>query len=117
MQYEYVMKEGEETLEIGPIPKGTPINLLANINNELSFGEPGRLVRLVKVVIKLKKALKRIKAENLNEEQSTTLLKQLVPDLLKVNKCRDFVVNRGHEYGSYLSDGNKRALIEFLKTL
>ena len=112
-----LLKKGEDELKIGPIPKGTPINLLANINNELSFGDPVRLARLVKVLAKVKAGLKRIKSENLNEEQSTTLLKKLVPDLLKVNKCKDFVVDRGHEYGSQLSDDDKAALIEFLKTL
>jgi hypothetical protein len=46
-----------------------------------------------------------------------------VPDLLQVSKCPDFVVNRGHYFGTSffkeeapLSDDDKRALIEFLKT-
>jgi len=43
--------------------------------------------------------------------------------LLEFNKCPDFVVNRGHYFGtSYfkeepgLTDQDKHALIEFLKT-
>jgi hypothetical protein len=43
--------------------------------------------------------------------------------MLKLSKCPDFVVNRGHYFGtnlspdgSTLSDDDKRALIEFLKT-
>jgi hypothetical protein len=47
----------------------------------------------------------------------------LVPDLLKVSKCPDFVVNKGHYFGTALSkegpalrDEDKRALIEFLKS-
>jgi hypothetical protein len=45
--------------------------------------------------------------------------------LLQLSKCRDFIVNRGHYFGtSYLDeekdralkDDEKRALIEFLKT-
>jgi hypothetical protein len=43
--------------------------------------------------------------------------------LLKLSKCPDFVVNRGHYFGTDmfkeepgLSDADKRALIEFLKT-
>jgi hypothetical protein len=46
--------------------------------------------------------------------------------LLEMSKCNDFVVNRGHYFGtSYLdkkenepglSDDDKQALIEFLKT-
>ena len=42
--------------------------------------------------------------------------------LLKLSKCPDFVVNRGHYFGTgladeaALSDDDKRALIEFIKT-
>ena len=43
--------------------------------------------------------------------------------LLELNKCPDFVVNRGHYFGNgqtadepSLSDDDKHALIEFLKT-
>jgi len=45
------------------------------------------------------------------------------PNLLEFNKCPDFVVNRGHYFGTDyfkeepgLSDNDKLALIEFLKT-
>ena len=44
--------------------------------------------------------------------------------LLELSTCPDFVVNRGHYFGTDafaeepgLSDDDKRALIEFLKTL
>jgi hypothetical protein len=46
-----------------------------------------------------------------------------VPKLLEMSKCPDFVVDRGHYFGTSafkeepgLSDEDKRALIEFLKT-
>jgi hypothetical protein len=111
-----VIAPDETALRLGPIPKGTPINLLANINNELSF-EPRRIVDLLEVLLRVKTALKRIRIEHLNTRESTELLKTLVPDLLEVNKCPDFIVDRGHEYGASLSDADKYALIEFLKTL
>ncbi len=111
-----LLDEGEDELKIGPIPKGTPINLLANINSELSF-EPKRLKQLAEVVLKIKHRLKQIERENLNEAQSTALLKELVPDLLDVSKCPDFVIDRGHTYGSRLGDEDKGALIAFLKRL
>jgi hypothetical protein len=45
-----------------------------------------------------------------------------VPDLLKLSKCPDFVVNKGHYFGTDLfkeepglSDDDKWALIEYLK--
>jgi len=48
-----------------------------------------------------------------------------VDNLLGLSKCPDFVVNRGHYFGTGygpgnnepgLSDADKRALIEFIKT-
>ena len=46
-----------------------------------------------------------------------------MPELLALSKCPDFVVNRGHYFGTgvvpgepALCDDDKRALIEFLKT-
>lgn len=103
--------KGKNELRIGPIPKGTPINLLANINLE---ADPKDLVRVIE---RLTDSLLRIKKGKLNEQQSTELLSELVPDLLKVSKCPDFILNRGHTYGSELADEDKRALIEFLKTM
>ncbi len=51
------------------------------------------------------------------------MFKNLVPDLFKVSKCPDYVVNKGHYFGTSLlkeepplSDDDKRALIHFLKT-
>jgi hypothetical protein len=51
------------------------------------------------------------------------LSKPLARPLLELSKCPDLVVNRGHYFGtSYfqeepgLSDDDKRALIELLKT-
>ena len=48
----------------------------------------------------------------------------LVDPMLELSKCKDFVVNRGHYFGTDkfaeepgLSDAQKRDLIEFLKTL
>ena len=110
-----VIGPDETELRLGPIPKGTPVNLLANINNELSF-EPARLADLVDVLLKVKKALKRIRIERLDSQKSTELLKTLVPDLLEVNKCPDFIVDRGHAYGASLNNADRYALIEFLKT-
>ena len=39
-----------------------------------------------------------------------------VPELLARNKCPDFVTDRGHYFGTNLSDEDKRALIEFVKS-
>jgi hypothetical protein len=105
----------EEGVQIGPIPKGTPVNLLTNIDLESSK------IDLAKLLLKMKADLKAV--EGKSEQQAAEVFKNLVPDLLQVSKCPDFVVNRGHYFGTSLlkeetplSDEDKRALIEFLKT-
>ncbi len=106
---------GEGGVEIGPIPAGTPINLLANLDLESDKG------RLVELLLKVKKDLKKV--EGASEEESKKVFANLVEPLLALNKCPDFVVDRGHYFGTELfkeepglSDDDKRALIEFLKT-
>jgi cytochrome c5 len=101
-------------LRIGPIPRGTPVGLLANLNLEV---DPKDVPGLLGLLGKVRRDLLEIKLRHLDERQSAELLKNLVPDLLKYSKCPDFTVNRGHTFGSDLSDPDKQALIEFLKTL
>lgn len=97
---------------IGMIPKGTPINLLANIDPE---ADPKQLVE---VCLKLKKTLVEIKLKNLDPDAAAEVLKTEVgPALFKISKCPDLVEDRGHYFGTGLPDADKLALIEFLKTL
>ena len=56
-------------------------------------------------------------------EEAKRIFKNLVPDLIRVSKCPDYVVNKGHYFGTSnfkseppLSDDDKWALIEYLKT-
>jgi hypothetical protein len=95
-------------INIGPIPKGTPINLLANLEPNAE-----QLLRLAGVG----KAILKIRALNLPPEKATAELLKTVPDLLDANKCPDFIEDQGHTFGSDLAEADKRALIEFLKTL
>lgn len=121
----------ESGVEIGPIPKGTPVNLLANLNM-LPDGA-GVLERfmhkrkILHLLIKVKLALKALPKNATDEEaQKIYVEKGLIDPLLELSKCPDFVVNRGHYFGTDqlkkeenepgLSDDDKRALIEFLKT-
>jgi hypothetical protein len=97
---------------LGPIPEGTPVNLLANIDPET---DPKDLLALC---LKIKVALAKIKLEKLDAPAAKALLKdEVAPALYKVSKCPDLVEDRGHYFGSDLPDPDKRALIEFLKTL
>ncbi len=95
---------------IGPIPEGTPINLLANIGPDIDPAE------FVKLCLKVKAAL--IKVKNLDPAAAKDLLKrEVAPELFKVSTCPDLIEDRGHEFGATLAEADKRALIEFLKTL
>lgn len=99
-------------LRVGHIPVGTPINLIANINPE---ADPAKLVALC---LKMKATFLKIYTEHMNDADANALMtKELVPDLLAVSKCPDFVTDRGHLFGTTLSDSEKLALIEFLKTI
>ena len=121
-----IFKEGR--LEIGPIPKGTPVNLLSNLNVlPDDAGLLRRLVhkkKLVGLLIKIKGALKALPADASDEEARKVFHdKGLVEPLLELSKCPDFVVNRGHYFGTDLfneepglTDDKKNALIAFLKT-
>jgi hypothetical protein len=95
-------------LKLGPIPKGTPINLLANL--EPDFGD------LTALQLQLSKALLAIHAKNLSPEEARAELIKTVPQLLAANKCPDFIEDEGHYFGTDLPDEDKRALIEYMKT-
>ena len=97
---------------LGPIPEGTPINLLANIDPDT---DPAKLLALC---LKIKAAFVKIKAEHLDAAATDALLRtEVAPELFKVSKCPDLIEDRGHYFGTELPDADKLALIEFLKTL
>ena len=108
----------ETGLEVGPIPAGTPVGLLANLP---LVSETKRLedekAHLKNVLDLLKQAGKSFKAaKDAPPEKKREVLGNLVDPLLKLSKCPDYVINRGHYFGTKLSDDDKWALIEFLKT-
>jgi hypothetical protein len=113
-------------IEVGPIPKGTPVDLLANVN--LVSDDPDIGARLkndadaAKLLIQIKHDLEAL-PKDATDEQAEQVFKNLLKPLLSFSKCPDFEVNRGHYFGTDkfaeepgLSDEDKRALIEFLKT-
>ena len=118
---------GDEGIEIGPLPKGTPVGLLSNLDlfrEAPTFAErTQRDADILKLLLDIKKALKNL-PQGASDEQATQALRPLVEPMLKFSKCPDLIVNRGHYFGTdkfpeeaALSDDDKRALIEFLKTL
>lgn len=103
---------------LGPIPKGIPVNLLSNIDLK-------QKKEVIELVLKIKHDLDKL-PRNANHQQQLLAFRNLVEPLLALSTCPDFVVNRGHYFGTDflpatedepgLSDADKRALIEFLKT-
>ncbi len=117
---------GEQDVVLGPIPKGTPVDLLANLDllGE-GLGPADKLdhqKRVLSLLVRMKHDLEALPA-NASDDDARRVFANLVPDLLALSKCPDYVVNRGHYFGTSLapqepplSDADKRALIEFLKT-
>ncbi|HEV7429374.1 MAG TPA: hypothetical protein VGQ46_23720 [Thermoanaerobaculia bacterium] len=108
----------EGGIRIGPIPEGTPVGLLTNI--DLSQQK-----NVVELLVSIKRKLHALPA-GATDDEARKVFAPLVPQLLGVSKCADFVVNKGHYFGTDylpasegepgLTDADKRALIAFLKT-
>jgi len=119
---------GNDGIVLGPIPKGTPIGLLTNIDvlgestgvtDKLAYQE-----KVGKLLLTIKQDLEKL-PPNPSDEQAKKVFTNLKDKLLEVSKCPDLIVNRGHYFGtSYfkeqgepgLTDQEKRALIEYIKT-
>lgn len=134
------LQDEDGFLRLGPIPQGMPVNLLANLQPLAESHKPEDLIehygQLLKLLVKIKGDLL-----TLPQNADDAALRQHFADaregLMALNKCPDFVVNRGHYFGTaqfnqtaalsddeksfgtepVLSDDDKHALIEFLKTL
>ena len=113
-------------IEIGPIPAGTPVGLIANLmvrSDATDFPDHlDRDRRVLDVVYKLKHDLASL-PKDASDADARKVLANLVEPLMDLSKCPDYVVNRGHYFGTSmfaeepgLSDPDKRALIEFMKT-
>jgi hypothetical protein len=109
----------QKGLEIGPIPAGTPVDLLANfeplppttrLSERLAHDKA-----VVKVVVQLLHDLRSL-PQGASDEQARQVFANLGEQLFALSKCPDYVVNRGHYFGAELSDTDKQALIAFLKT-
>jgi hypothetical protein len=117
---------GDDGVVIGPIPAGTPIDLLANLDilGETTGVEDkiAHQKKVLELLLKMKHDLESL-PKGASDEEARKVFANLVDPLLELSKCPDFVVNRGHYFGtSYfkeepaLSDDDKRALIEYVKT-
>jgi hypothetical protein len=103
-------------VRLGPIPKDTPIGVLSNIEIWPDGGSPTqKLWHITKLLTASLPLVGALCSDGISSPNSTDFNKVLEP-LLKFNKCPDFVVNKGHYFGTELSDDEKRDLIEFVKT-
>jgi hypothetical protein len=113
-------------LELGPIPSGTPVSLISNVDLEKRGDETRELLKTLKGhLFDLVKA--KHNPDSVTDEELRKVFADMVDPLIKVSKCPDYVVNRGHYFGTDylpgdegekpLSDTDKEALIEFLKTM
>ena len=113
-------------ITIGPIPAGVPVNLLANIQ---LLSESNNIVDQIHHVQKVLALLGALAADlkaappNVTDADLRQKFSNLAKPMLALSKCPDFVVNKGHYFGTGkipgepgLSDDDKRALITFLKT-
>ena len=112
------------SVKIGPFPKGMPVNLITSMDVAGSDLPEQERAEHRKRVLAL---LKRAKSELKESRDLGATLGKLVDEMLAVSKCKDFVVNKGHYFGTSqfesiesgepgLTDADKRALIAFIKT-
>ena len=128
---------GDVTLD--KIPKGVPVGLLSNVilpsETDTNLSEGQRIEDLSALALELQADLLKAPADATDEQLMQTF-RNLGPRLLKLSKCPDLVVNRGHYFGTTqfnrqdglsadekafghepeLTDADRLALIEFLKT-
>jgi hypothetical protein len=90
-----------------------PVNHIANANPEAGTWQ------LLKLAVNARDTLTEIASQHPNQKDLDNLLRTgIAPELLKVSKCPDLVMDHGHEYDWFkrMTDADKDALIELLKT-
>jgi len=114
-----LVREGTKYVEIGPIPAGIPINLLASLDLSLgSLGDTAKALSLARLAVEIREVLAEVDERELENDGAVELMKaRVLPLLMKNSNCPDLVEDRGHYFGTGLADDDKWALIEFLKTL
>jgi hypothetical protein len=110
-------------LRLGPMPSGMPLNLLAGV--ELASEKPGVMdqVKHTAKLLGMAWQVSDLFLKTGDSAERATTFERSQGELLSMDKCSDFVVNRGHYFGTDqmpeepgLSDPDKEALIAFLKT-
>ncbi|HZY52684.1 MAG TPA: hypothetical protein VFE73_05560 [Reyranella sp.] len=111
-------------LNLGPIPEGTPVGFIGHFDplpqESGVLADIGRTWKVVSLALRLRHDLA---AMHQDPKSSYKILTPLGRELYDLSICPDYVVNRGHYFGTDrfgqeagLTDSDKHALIEFLKT-
>lgn len=105
-------------VQLGPFPKGTPVSLVSNVDLK-------KLGGVLKFAVSFQRYLEAVSPDD-SDAATARHFAPLVPKLLALSKCPDYVVNKGHYFGTAylpasegerpLTDAEKNDLIEFLKT-
>jgi hypothetical protein len=107
-------------IEIGPIPKDTPVSLLTSMDvTGADLSGEARREHTKKVVALLQQIKRETKRKN-----DIFASQDVMRAMLTLSKCPDYVINKGHYFGTSLmpdepalTDADKRDLIGFLKTM
>jgi hypothetical protein len=126
--FPWLIDDKDKLIKIGPIPKGTPVGLLTNLNPLSESKDPAEQLlhdkKLLDVILKINNDLQKL-PQGASDEEANKVFANLVDQLVELSKCPDLIVNRGHYFGTGaftggepgLTDAEKRALIAFLKRL
>ncbi|MES0042227.1 hypothetical protein [Mesorhizobium sp. M0091] len=102
-------------IKLGPIPAGTPVNLLMNINPEAPLPD------LTEAAFGLTRGILRVRKDALDLKPGDAAWKafeeEAAAPLMRASKNPDFVLDRGHWFAETLTDEQKNDLKAFLKTL
>jgi len=103
-------------ISVGPIPRGTPVNLIMNMNPEAPIG---KLLRGTTALIRAIYLSARVPGDDPGSEAARLRVfeSEAGQALLEASKCPDFVLDRGHWFAEDLSADQKRQLKAFLRTL
>ena len=89
----------DDNITLGPIPKGMPVSLLSNLKLQAEDGSAlAHKSDLAEVLVKLPVDL--FKARNAPDSELREKFANLRAPLMRLSKCPDFVVNRGHYFGT-----------------
>jgi hypothetical protein len=124
--FPWLFDDQDKIIKIGPIPKGTPVGLLTNINPLPEGDGPDERLqhdkKLLDLVLRINGDLQKL-PPNATDQDAERVFRNVVEQMLELSKCPDLIVNRGHYFGTDffkgaepgLSDADKMALIAFLK--